>query len=102
MKLFVRPRFYSDLEESVAYLSETAGPEIARRWASAVWHTADELNQHPFFGRERRDPPFPGVRSWRVMDFTRWLVFYGLKPKGIVFYRVKHGAVNLVKLDFNS
>ena len=102
MKLVVRPLFYSDLAESVAYLSETAGPEIARRWAQAVWHTADELNHHPFFGRERRDLPFPGVRSWRVMGFARWLVFYGMKPNSLVFYRVKHGAVNLVKLDFNS
>jgi len=102
MKLVVRPLFYSDLAESVAYLSETAGPEIALRWAQAVWHTADELNHHLFFGRERRDLPFPGVRSWRVMGFARWLVFYGLKPNSLVFYRVKHGAVNLVKLDFNS
>ena len=102
MKLNVRPLFYSDLEETVAYLSEVASSEIARRWAQAVWHTVDELNQHPLFGRERRDLPFPGVRSWRVMGFARWLIFYGLKAESIVFYRVKHGAVNLVKLDFNS
>ncbi len=102
MKLNVRPLFYSDVEEGVAYLAEAAGTEIAQRWAEAVWSTIDELKRHPLFGRERRDLPFPGVRSWRVMDFARWLIFYGVKPESIVFYRVKHGAVNLVKLDFNS
>jgi hypothetical protein len=34
------------------------------------------LAQHPFIGRERRDLSPPGIRSWRVSGFPRWLLFY--------------------------
>ena len=102
MKLNVRPLFYLDVSETVAYLSEKAGAEIAVRWAAAVWNTVEELQNQPHLGRQRADLPFPAVRSWRVLGFARWVIFYGLKAETLVFYRVKHGAANLVTLDFNS
>ena len=98
----VRPKFYEDVSEGVAYLAEKAGAEIALAWAEAVWSTVQELLKQPRLGRERKDIPFPSVRSWRVNEFHRWLVFYGERNDQLVFYRVKHGAMNLIRLDFNS
>jgi plasmid stabilization system protein ParE len=102
MKINVRPLFLSDVSESVAYLAEKAGADVALQWAEAVWDTLAELNKFPQLGRQRPDLPFPALRSWRVAGFARWLVFYGIRADTLVFYRVKHGAVNLVTLDYNS
>lgn len=102
MILNVRPLFYLDVAEEVAYLAENAGSDVALRWSQAVWATVAKLNRIPELGRLRLDLPFPGVRSWRVDKFGRWLIFYAARPKGPVFYRVRHGSVNLLKVDFNS
>ena len=102
MTLNVRPLFYLDLAEEVAYLAEQAGAEVALRWAEAVWATVAELEDFPLVGRSRTDLPFSGVRSWRVKDFSRWLIFYGVRETTLILYRVRHGAVNLLKLDYNS
>ncbi len=98
----VRPQFYFDLADEVSYLAEKAGPEIAGRWADAVWQTIEELEAFPEKGRERADLPLPGVRSWRVNHFSRWLIFYGVRENTLVLYRVRHGAMNLLAIDFNS
>ncbi len=98
----VRPKFYQDIAEEVAYLAEKAGADIAQSWAEAVWATVQTLLTHPGLGRERKDLPFTAVRSWRVNDFTRWLVFYAERTAELVFYRVRHGAMNLIRLDYNS
>jgi toxin ParE1/3/4 len=95
----VRPRFYLDVTEEVTSLAEKAGATVATRWADAVWDTFGELDAFPMLGRERTDLPFAGVRSWRVKGFPRWLIFYGVREDTIVFYRVRHGAMNLVTLD---
>jgi plasmid stabilization system protein ParE len=102
MKLNVRPQFYLDVAEEVAYLAEHAGEDIAVHWAEAVWATVSELKKFPELGRLRPDLPFPSVRSCRVTGFARWLIFYGVREQTIVFYRVRHGAMNFLKLDFNS
>ena len=102
MTLSVRPLFYQDISEEVAFLAEQAGAEVALRWSGAVWNTVDELASFPFLGRLRADLPYPGVRSWRVKEFSRWLMFYEVRQAEMVFLRVRHGAVNLPKLDYRS
>ena len=102
MKRHVRPLFYQDVADEVAYLAEQAGSEIALRWAGSVWATVEELEGFPFLGRARGDIPFPGVRSWRVRGFGRWIVFYGVQEGTLIFYRVRHGATDLIRLDYES
>lgn len=102
MNTLIRPLFYQDVADEVAWLAENAGPEIAGRWAEAVWNTVSALELQPHLGRARTDLPFPGVRSWRVNDFGRWLIFYGVRETVLILYRVRHGAMNLLKLDYNS
>ena len=102
MSAQVRPLFYQDVADEVAWLAQNAGAEIAVRWAEAVWATVAALERQPHLGRARADLPFPGVRTWRVNDFGRWLIFYGVRETVLIFYRVRHGAMNLLKLDYNS
>jgi plasmid stabilization system protein ParE len=102
MRVNVRPRFWRDLEEEAAYLTQQAGEEIAQRWAAAVWESVEELKAMPLLGRARLDLPFAGIRSWRVKRYPNWALFYAAREDGIVLYRVRHGAMNLPRLDFAS
>ena len=102
MNRHVRPLFYQDIADEVAYLAEQAGADIALRWADSVWATVAELEAMPFLGRARGDIPFPGVRSWRVRGFGRWIVFYGVREEVLICYRVRHGATDLARLDYES
>jgi plasmid stabilization system protein ParE len=101
MRTHIRPQFYTDVADEIEWLARQATAEIAERWAAAVWRTIKELEQHPHLGRERPDLPFPGVRSWRVRDFHRWLIFYGRRDDTLILYRVRHGALNLLALDYD-
>jgi len=100
MKGRVRPSFYLDIAEAELWLLEHAGAEIADRWHESLWKTIDFLEQHPFIGRERRDLKHRGIRSWRVKDFERWLIFYGVHDNVLVLYRVLSGTMNLFEVRF--
>jgi plasmid stabilization system protein ParE len=100
MKRRVRPAFYLDIAHEELWLLEHAGAETADRWHDALWTTLDFLAQHPFIGRERRDLKHRGIRSWRIKDFERWLVFYGVRGDVLVLYRVVSGSMDLLRLRF--
>src|SRR5947208_17090516 len=100
MKRFVRPGFYLDITEAELWLLEHAGADKADRWHEALWNTVEFLEHHPLIGRERRDLKHRGVRSWRVKDFERWLIFYLVREDGIIFFRVVSGTIDLPELPF--
>lgn len=102
MRVVVRPLFYQDIAEEVYWLLENAGPEVAHRWHDALWQTIEVLRVSPFIGRERGDLKQPGVRSWRVDHFTRWLILYGLGKDALVLYRVRSGTMDLAALKLFS
>ena len=98
-----RPRFLLDLAEELAWLNQKAGPEVAERWYQALKKTIRFLQQHPFIGRERADLKPDGIRSWRIEQFPRWLIFYSVRAnKQIVLLRVRPGNMNLVVLEMES
>jgi plasmid stabilization system protein ParE len=71
---------------------------IAQRWHSAVWETIELLKAHPLIGRERRDLKHSGIRSWRVNDFTRWLIFYEVQDEAVIVYRIRSGFMDLMQM----
>ena len=102
MKPHVRPAFYDDITHEELWLLERAGAEVADRWHESLWKTIQFLEHHPFIGRERRDLQRKGVRSWRVSDFERWLIFYGVQEDTLVLYRVVSGTMDLPGLKFGQ
>lgn len=100
MKIHVRPKFWSDLQEESAWLASRAGERVADQWASAVWDSVEELKRNPLLGRPRLDLPMSGIRSWRIRHYPNWSLFYAAKEDGLVLYRLRHGAMNLPRLDF--
>jgi plasmid stabilization system protein ParE len=102
MTVLVRPRFYEDITEEVLWLLENAGPDVARQWHEALWRTVELLKASSSIGRKRGDLKQPGVRSWRVEHFARWLVFYGVRDEALILYRVRSGTMNLAALRLVS
>lgn len=100
MKWRVRPAFNLDVAAEELWLLEHAGADIADCWHEALWRTIEFLEQHPFIGRERRDLKHKGIRSWRIKDFERWLIFYEVREDMLVLHRVVSGTMNLFKVPF--
>ena len=98
-----RPRFLLDMAEELAWLDDNAGTDVAERWYDALLATIEFLCEHPYVGRERKHMRRTGIRSWRMRDFPRWLIFYGVtEEKDIVLYRVRSGTMNLVVMKMES
>jgi plasmid stabilization system protein ParE len=103
MRVLKRPRFLLDLAEELNWLNDKAGANIAAAWYQSLKETIRQLQRHPLLGRERKDLSPSGIRTWRVADYPRWLIFYGLdKNKNLVLYRVRQGTMNLVVLKMES
>jgi len=100
MKLVTRPQFYLDVAAEVEYLATKAGAATARRWSESVRETVRELRRQPELGRLRGDLQPPGIRSWRVQRFPRWLIFYAVQPGALVLLRVRYGSMDLPALEF--
>ena len=102
MELFVRPQFYEDIAEEVEWLARRAGPALAERWHAELDETIQQLLRHPYLGRERPDLNPPGIRSWRVNEFPRWLIFYGVGESALILFRVRYGTMNLLTLEIEN
>lgn len=102
MQLVARPRFYLDVAEEVEYLATKAGAETALRWRQGVDDTIANLLLHPHLGRPRPDLQPPGLRSWRVEKFRRWLLFYAVREDALVLHRVRYGMMDLPSLEFGN
>jgi plasmid stabilization system protein ParE len=101
MKFHIRPAFYGDIAREGYWLLENAGAEIADRWHEKLWQTLSFLQKHPLSGRVRMDLKFPGVRSWRVSEFDRWIIFYGVRENILVIYRIVSGTMDLPAMQMN-
>ena len=98
-----RPQFLLDLAAELVWLNDNAGPEVAERWYHSLQHTLAFLQKHPLAGRERTDLTPAGIRSWKISNFTRWLIFYQMKnDRELVLLRVRAGNMNLGVLKMES
>ena len=77
-----------------------ASLDVAERWKESVKRTVKFLAKNPQLGRERKDIEFPGIRSWGVQGFRRWILFYELRGAEIIFHRVVSGTMNLYVMSF--
>jgi toxin ParE1/3/4 len=94
-----RSRALLDLAGIILDLSRRAGPEVAERFCAAVESALHTLESAPAIGRPRRFRQ-PGLRSWQVPGFRRWLLFYRPldQDRGVELVRVVHGARDLRRI----
>jgi toxin ParE1/3/4 len=82
-----------DMAAHVLYLNREAGPEVALRFVAAVEQALKRLEEFPEIGRIRHFRQ-PGLRSWMVPGFRRWLLFYLPINYGVRLYRVIHSSMD--------
>jgi plasmid stabilization system protein ParE len=98
-----RPQFLLDFAEELHWLKDHADAGVAERWYYSLQDTIAFLQKHPLAGRERADLKPAGIRSWKISEFPRWLIFYQVKnDREIVFLRVRAGNMNLGVLKMES
>ena len=103
MSVVKRPQFLLDLAEELTWLKDHAGVDVALRWYESLQQTIHFIRKHPYVGREREDLIPAGIRSWRIEEFPRWLIFYRVTDEGsLVFYRIRSGTMNLVVMEMDS
>jgi len=103
MRLIKRPRFLLDLAEELTWLNQRAGPDVAEHWYRSLLAAMADLKRHPHLGRLRHDLKPKGIRSWRLKQFPRWLIFYSVhEDDALVFLRVRYGMINLTRLRMES
>lgn len=95
MKVLKRPLFLLDVADGADYLFTEAGEDVARRWKEALDTTIGLIAKFPEIGRLRHDLPFPGIRTFFLKEFPRYLVFYRLERGAVELLRVKHGMMHL-------
>ena len=82
-----------DMAAHVLYLNREAGPAVALRFVDAVEQALKRLEEFPEIGRIRHFRQ-PGLRSWMVPGFRRWLLFYLPTNHGVRLYRVIHSSMD--------
>ncbi len=82
------------------FADEIGNVELADRFAECAEAAFSDLARSPAMGRPRRfrRSSLRDLRSWRIKEFRRLLVFYREIPEGVEIVRVLHGARNLSRI----
>lgn len=95
MKLVEESDFiYCDVRDIVRILRRH-GPSLAHRFLLEFKATVVLLSGMSGIGRPRPEFGIPGLRSWRVHRFRKYLIFYEDLPDRIRLLRVLHGSRDL-------
>ena len=95
MTVVKRPIFLLDVADCADYLFTEGEEEVARRWKKSLDKTVALLSKFPEIGRVRHDLPVPGIRTFFLKEFPRYLIFYRLEEGTLDLLRVKHGMMHL-------
>lgn len=96
-RIFKRPATVHDLV-AIAQHIRGDNEEAAERFLVAADETFHRLAANPTIGRPRHFQRKPGLRSWQVQGFEKYLVFYKPLQDGVEIKRVLHGARDLRRL----
>ena len=86
----VREAAETDLDEILDYI-RPHNRTAARKLVMAVRKDFDLLATFPRAGALRDSKQFPGLRSWPVRGYRKYLIFYLPTPTGIDVVRILHG-----------
>lgn len=98
MKLLFRPLFLSDVAECAEYLTSEADATVASAWYEALKKALAQIQNTPEIGRQRRDLPVAGIRTFNLRKYPKYLIFYRIEKGKIELLRVRHGMMHLPDL----
>ena len=85
-----------DISELISYLAAEK-PRAATEVLNHIETRLQALTAHPFAGRVPHDPKLTGL-GYRVLVIDNYLVFYKVKSKTVLVYRILHGARDILRL----
>lgn len=88
---------FCDLQEGYHYLRRYS-QATAKAFLEAAYDTFEVLAENPGLGRPRPEFGHPGLRSWRVEGFRKYLIFYRELSGKIQIWRVLHGTQDLQRM----
>jgi toxin ParE1/3/4 len=96
LRVVVRPRVRTDLDEQARYIAQDS-LDAALRFLTAAESTFEKLGAMPEIGRRRsfRHPSLAGVRSWAIPGFEKHVIFYRVAQDRVDVLRVIHAARDL-------
>lgn len=89
-RLVRSPRAKRDIVEALVYTKERWGLEQAKRYADLIEQALAAISRDPECGKPRDDVR-PGIRAFHISQ-------PGRSARHIVFYRVRAGTVEIVRL----
>ena len=92
--------FNADFNQQYRWHLERAGEDVAGHFLDAATATLCLLAEQPELGRRRkfRNPRLRDLRSFPVKrPFQKILIFYRVTEKGLLAWRLMHGARDLPK-----
>jgi plasmid stabilization system protein ParE len=102
MRLIFSSLFEEDFAELVLNFATKASPDVATRFEHRVYRLIETLLKNPEMGRLRPDLNPPGIRSFRILDFDRYLLFYRIEGENLILLRLRYGGMNLQALFLGS
>jgi toxin ParE1/3/4 len=90
VKLIVKSPVWKDLR-AIGLRIKRDNPDAADRFLTAAEESFELLRRHPAIGR-LRSFSLPGVRSWVLPDFQKYIVFYLPTSNEVQILAVLHGA----------
>lgn len=98
MRLVFSSVFERDFAELVTHFAREGSEEVAVRFEQNTYALIEALLRHPEMGRLRKDLSPPGIRSFRVQGFERYLLFYQVRDEDLILLRLRFGGMNLPSL----
>jgi len=94
--------FERDFAELATHFARNASIQVAARFEKNTYRLIEMVLMHPEIGRVRSDLSPPGIRSFRVRGFTRYLLFYQVQGNDLILLRLRYGGMNLQGLFLPS
>ena len=85
-----------DLSELISYLA-AENPRTATEVLDHIENRLQTLTAHPFAGRVPHNPKLTAL-GYRVLVIDNYLVFYKVKSKTVLVYRILHGARDILHM----
>lgn len=82
------------------YLVDLNVPDVAGRFKEAVRKSAKEIREHPRVGQSvaLQSAQVSGLRSWPVMGFGAWRLYYFVRGDFVEVVRILHSKQNVARM----
>ncbi|MBI5361846.1 MAG: type II toxin-antitoxin system RelE/ParE family toxin [Planctomycetes bacterium] len=92
-QVHVQPLARRDIDDAVDYLVSEADTEVAWRFVDAFTTALERLSEYPEIGSPvALSPRMSGVRSWPLVGFESYSLFYHYEMDEVRVLRVLHAA----------